>query len=189
MSTQPQDIDLAKPSSWMEPTVAREANGQEHPIPTRGHHLLCDADGKFPVNLNGWEEDVLDRETGRAGFVAWFRNPSRASRESLAVAYEISNITKMVRPDFIFFNKRSDGSTTAAIVDPHGFHLGDALPKLRGLANYAEKHGSHYQRIEGVAKAGDKLRVLDLTRDTVRKAIAEATDAKALYEGAHASDY
>ena len=24
-----------------------------------------------------------------------------------------------------------------SIVDPHGFHLGDALSKLRGLADYA----------------------------------------------------
>jgi len=190
MSTEPQDIDLTKPKSWMEPTVAREANGDEHPLPTRKHHLLCDTAGNFPADLNSsWEKDVLDREMNRAGFVAWYRNPSSASQESLAVAYDDGNIIKMVRPDFIFFSERADGTTGAVIVDPHGFHLGDALPKLRGLANYAEKHSSEYQRIESVAKIGDKLRVLDLTSHAVRIAIADAVDAKRLYEGAHASDY
>ena len=194
MSTEPQDIDLIKPKSWMVPTVAREANGDERPLHTREHHLLSDADSNFPVDLDrpgaGWEKEVLAREMSRRGFVAWYRNPSGASQESLAVAYPIGDDTiKLVRPDFIFFNKYSDGSVAAVIVDPHGFHLSDALPKLRGLADYAEKHRSDYQRIESVAKIGDKLRVLDLTSHTVRKAIADAVDAKRLYEGSHASDY
>jgi hypothetical protein len=33
------------------------------------------------------------------------------------------------------------------------------------------------------------MRVLDLTRADVRKAVAEANDAKSLYEGALAGDY
>lgn len=74
------------------------------------------------------------------------------------------------------------------IVDPHGHHLGDALPKLRGLAAYAERHGHHYQRIDAVAKVGDTLRVLDLTEPSVRGAVAAATDAAALYQGDHATD-
>jgi type III restriction enzyme len=189
MSTEPQDIDLTKPKSWMAPTFAREANGEEHPLPTREHHLLCDADGEFPINLNDLEEDVLDRELSRTGFLAWYRNPSSASQESLAIAYQDGTTTKMVRPDFVFFSERADGSVGAVIVDPHGYHFADALPKLRGLANYAATHGAVYQRIEAVAKVGDKLRVLDLTSANVRKAVEGAADAKALYEGSHASDY
>jgi hypothetical protein len=190
MSTESLDIDLTRPRSWMEATVVREPTGEERALPTREQHLLCDSDGNFPVVLlNDWEEGVLDRETSRAGFVAWYRNPSRASGESLAIAYQDGNTTKVARPDFIFFNERSDGSTGAIIVDPHGLYLSDALPKLRGLAQYAERHASVYQRIEAVAKIGDKLRVLDLTDASVRKAVAETEDAKHLYESHHASDY
>ena len=189
MSTEPQDVDLAKPKSWMTPTSVREANGEEHALPTREHHLLCDANGMFPVNLNDLEKDVLDRELSRTGFIAWYRNPSSASQESLAIAYQDGATTKMIRPDFIFFGERADGSVGAVIVDPHSFHLADALPKLRGLANYTATHDAAYQRIEAVAKAGGKLRVLDLTSASVRKAVADAADAKALYEGPHASDY
>ena len=34
------------------------------------------------------------------------------------------------------------------------------------------------RRIESVAKVGDKLRVLDLTNGDIRRAVAEAKDAK-----------
>ena len=62
----------------------------------------------------------------------------------------------------------------------------DAAPRL---AHYAEAHPHVYRRIETVAKIGDALRVLDLTSATVRKAVDEAKDAKALYEGPFASKY
>jgi len=58
------------------------------------------------------------------------------------------------------------------------------------LARYTVTHPGIYRRIESVAKVGDKLRVLDLTREDVRKAIAVAKDdATSLYGGALASDY
>jgi hypothetical protein len=37
--------------------------------------------------------------------------------------------------------------------------------------------------------SGGRLRVLDLARAEVRKSVAEAKDAKSLYESALASDY
>lgn len=96
----------------------------------------------------------------------------------------------IVRPDFLFFCESADGSLAVDIVDPHGTHLADALPKLRGLARYAETHPGVYRRIESVAEAGGKLRVLDLTREDVRKAIVAAKDdVTRLYGGALASDY
>jgi hypothetical protein len=63
------------------------------------------------------------------------------------------------------------------------------LPKLQGLARYAEVHSQSYRRIEAVAEAGGKLRVLDLTRAEVRQAVMEASSAKSLYEGASAGNY
>jgi hypothetical protein len=70
---------LAKPKSWMEPTVIREADGQETPLPTYAHHLLADEQGQFPVDLNTWETTVLQTEMARPDFLAWYRNPPRAS--------------------------------------------------------------------------------------------------------------
>ena len=77
----------------------------------------------------------------------------------------------------------------ADLVDPHGTQFSDALPKLPGLAQYAETHPRVFRRIEVIAKVGDRLRVLDLTDATVRQAVVEAKDAKCLYEGSCASDY
>jgi hypothetical protein len=88
----------------------------------------------------------------------------------------------IVRPDFLFFTRNSSGSIVADIVDPHGTQFADALPKAKGLAAYAESHGSAYRRIDVIAKVGDKLRALDLKDSSVRKAVLESTDARVLYE-------
>ena len=190
MSTEPGDIDLANPQSWMVATSVRDTDGSETPLPTHEHHLLCDEDGTFPVDTDSsWEAEVLEAETQREGFQAWYRNPSRSSQDSLGIAYTDNTQVKIVRPDFIIFSRQSDGTTAADIVDPHGTQFSDALPKLQGLACYAETHATIFRRIDAVAKVGDKLRVLDLTDSTVRKEVAEAKDAKGLYVGTLASDY
>jgi hypothetical protein len=46
-----------------------------------------------------------------------------------------------------------------------------------------------YRRIESVAEAMGKLRVLDLTNENVRKGIAAAKDAASLFAGGLARDY
>lgn len=94
-----------------------------------------------------------------------------------------------MRPDFVFFGQQGDGTFTADIVDLHGIQFGDAIPKLKGLAQYAERFGDQYRRIDTVAKIGDTFRVLDLTEAATRAAVLAAAFDKALYEGAHASDY
>lgn len=189
MSTEPGEIDLAKPKSWMVATTALETDGKKTPLPTYKYHMLCDDEGLFPDEMNEWEIAVLETEMNRQGFQAWYRNPSRSSQDSLGVAYTENNLVKIVRPDFIFFAAQADGTTVADIVDPHGPQYSDALPKLQGLACYAEIYSTAYRRIEAVAKVGDKLRVLYLTDSIVRKAVADAKDAKSLYEGTLASDY
>ena len=190
MAAGPQEIDLARPKNRLEPTRVRQANGEEKDLPTLRDHLVADADGNFPIEANDWERPVLDKEMSRQGFVAWYRNPSRSSESSLAIAYQDgSSSYRALRPDFVFFHERADGSIGASIVDPHSHHLGDALPKLRGLVEYVKEYGSHYQRVEAVAKVDNKLRVLDLIDQSVPQAIARATDAKELYSSAIACDY
>lgn len=188
MSTEPQSVDLAKPESRYEATKARE-NDKDIVFPTWKNHLLCDKDGKYPAEFkSSWEPAVIDAEMKRTGFRFWYRNPQQPGQSSLGIAYMEDEQYKIVRPDFIFFAEQ-DGKVVVDLVDPHGLHLADALPKLKGLANYAESYGSAYRRIESVAEACGKLRGLDLKRSDVRQAIKEATSAKGLYEGTWASDY
>lgn len=188
MSTEPQDVELVKPESKVEPTSARESDTVT-PLPTYKHHLLCDEQGNYPAELNDWESRVLEAETQRAGFSFWYRNPQQPGQSSLGIAYIDNDQYKIVRPDFVFFATQSDGTVVADIVDPHGVHLSDALPKLQGLARYAETHTQTYRRIESIADVGGKLRVLDLTREDVRGSVAAAKNATGLYNGSLASDY
>jgi len=188
LSTEPQDVDLARPMSRFEPTKVREQDGVEVDITTYMQHLLCDEQKLYPAELGTWEQKVLNAEMNRHGFKFWYRNPDRPSQDSLGIAYKVEDDTKIVRPDFIFLAE-VDGEIVADIVDPHGFHLVDAMPKLKGLAHYAENHLQIYRRIEAVAESGGKLRVLDLTRTDVRQAIKDATNAEALYRGAMANDF
>ena len=90
------------------------------------------------------------------------------------MAYTENKEYHILRPDFIFFSKNEDDYIVANIIDLYGFHLVDALPKLIGLATYAETHGSFYCRIEAVTKLGGKFRPLDLTDSAVRLEINKA---------------
>ncbi len=188
MSTEPQDIDLVKPEARFEPTMARE-NDIETAFPTYRNHLLCNESGDYPAEMNSWEKKVVKTEMKREGASFWYRNPQNPGQSSLGIAYLSAEQYGIVRPDFIFFATNDDGKVVADIVDPHGHHLADALPKLQGLALYAETHSKVYRHIEAVAEAAGKLRVLDLTNEAVRKGIAEAKDAASLFNGVLAKDY
>lgn len=190
MSNTPEPITLTTPKNGQADTKVRHPDGTEKDLPIREMHLLASADGTVPVALNEWERKVLDSEAAQPGFQGWYRNPERAAKESLAVAYkdEVGD-WKALRPDFIFFGTNHDGSVAVDLVDPHGHHLSDALPKLRGLADFAERFANDFRRVESVAETGGVLRVLDLTKPRVREAIRDAQSAKVLYESEVASDY
>lgn len=191
MSIHPERISLATPQTAQTETKERLADGTENLLPTIEMHLMADEHGQYPVDLNDWEREVIASEMKHTGFKGWYRNPSRATKESLAIAYKdpSSNDWKALRPDFIFFAEQHDGKVVADLVDPHGHHLSDAMPKLRGMADFAEQFANDFRRIESVAKVGDKLRVLDLTLSEVRQAVREKDSAKALYESTLATDY
>lgn len=181
LSRQPQDVDLARPLSRIEPVLYREDNGVETRVPLWDHHLLVDGNGKYPAELNGWERKVLAAEATRDGFRYWYRNPDRPAQDSLGIAYQIDDQTKLMRPDFLFFAEAGKGKYVVDIVDPHRLDYADALPKLRGLAQYAEDHPGDYRRIEAVAEVGGDLKMLDLTDAKVRDAVRKATSAEKVY--------
>ena len=187
MSPEPQVIDIKRPRVRTEETE----NSDGHKLETRARHLMSDGDGNFPIgSLNQWEIEVLDKEMGRPGFQAWYRNPSRPSGDALAIAYQnTQGHWRRVCPDFLFFHGDSE-NMKVSIVDPHGHHLADALPKLRGLAEFATTHSQSFHRIESVAQMkDDTLRVLDLTDPDIRSAATEADDTEALYLSGWANDY
>ena len=187
MSPEPQVIDIKRPRVRTEQTENADGNKLE----TRTGHLMSDADGNFPIDsLNQWEIDVLDKEMGRSAFQAWYRNPQRPSGDALAIVYEnAQGQWRRMYPDFLFFHGDSE-NIKVSIVDPHGHHLADALPKLRGLAEFAATHGESFHRIESVARMNDgTLRVMDLTDPSIREAITQAEDIRALYLGGEATDY
>lgn len=189
LSHEPQDVDLVRPVAVREMTAVREKDGSESLLSTYSNHLLCHDDGAYPVELNAWEQAVLKAELARPGFKWWYRNPNRPTQDSLGVAYEADGETRIMRPDFLFFSDAGKGRIVVDIVDPHGVHLADALPKLAGLATYASRHSGVFRRVWAVAEVGGKLRVLDLTNDEVHKAILSAESAKNLYESALAGDF
>ncbi len=187
MSREPQRIEILRPRVRAEETK----DGDGNLLPTKPGHLMAAESGEFPIGaLNAWEQRVLEAEMARGDFLAWYRNPGRASEDSLAIAYKDGNSNwRRMCPDFVFFHG-DENSVRVSIVDPHGFHLGDALSKLRGLAEYSEQYGGEFHRIESVAEIkGGTPRVLDLKKAAVRDAIRAANDAGALYVSATASDY
>lgn len=184
-STEPQRGNLAKPVNWQENPL----DGDKKPLPTRTDHILTADDGTYPLTLNRVETAVVDQEMRRRGAIAWYRNPSRVKDESLAIAYRDGNAWRTMRPDFLFFHEDAQGRVRASIVDPHSHHLSDALPKLRGLARYAEQYGDEFMRIEGLTELDGKIRALDMKDAKVREAVEAATSARALYESDAAVDY
>lgn len=190
MSADPLPIEIARPHMWLQPTTARETNGNEYELDRYERHLLCDGDGMFSHDPGStWEPAVIDAELRREGSIGWYRNPDRASQDSLGVIYEDAGENSIMRPDFVFFVRTADGSVVADLVDPHGFHFADALPKLKGLARYAEANGGSYRRVEAVAKTDNGFRVLNLMEPQVRLLVGEAESARVLFEGGAAKDY
>lgn len=68
-----------------------------------------------------------------------------------------------------------------SLIDPHGAFLADAVPKLKGLADYAERHGDVFHRIQSIDQIDAKYRMLNLKDPATRAAIAA-------YDGPDAAD-
>lgn len=190
LSADPLDVTLAMPKNRLQPTVELREDGTEVPLPRFDRHLLCDADGKYPDLLNTWETKVLETEMSSETSLAWYRNPSSSKPESLGIVYYEDDQANILRPDFVFFNQASDGTIQANLVDPHGIHLADALPKLRGLKDYTESHGADFHRVEAVAETDQGgFRSLNIKNADIRAAIVSATSAKSVFEGEHSKPY
>lgn len=152
-----------------------DADGNK--LPTVRKHVLSVETGDFPLDMkladNRWERATIRQEESDS-LAGWYRNPSGTSKHSLRIVHKSGDTWRSVQPDFVFVHE-SGGELMPSIVDPHGAHLGDALPKLQALAQYADEHGDEFDRIiaVGVEKEGDLIG-LDLKHSKVRQAVYSA---------------
>jgi len=185
----PEPVDLILRDNLK--TATRDKDGE--PLPTYEGHIYADEDGDFPAALGSWERGVVEAELARPSFVAWYRNPSRPTANSLRIAYQKDNEDwTSLQPDFVVISRKDDGNLGASIVDPHGDHLADAKNKLKALAGYAKHFGDQFVRIESIAKATDgSLRSLDLKEPAVRDILADfaGAEVRALYESEVSKPY
>jgi type III restriction enzyme len=174
-----------------EKAPTKKSDGE--PLRTFEGHIYSDGAGKFPAELNDWEEEVVTTEIARRSFVAWYRNPQRTTPNSLRIPYQDeAGKRSSLQIDFLIVSRRDDGTLAASIVDPHGDHLADAKAKLRTLADFADSHGDQFVRIQSVSKIADgTLRFLDLLDAGVRKAVRtfEGGRVLALYQSERATPY
>ncbi|MBC6946466.1 hypothetical protein DWB58_00745 [candidate division KSB1 bacterium] len=134
-------------------------------------HLFVDDSGMFCAKLNEtWETPVINEELSRKEVIGWLRNIPRKPW-SLCVPYKLNGEDKGCYPDFLIF--RLEGSEIIVdIIEPHRTDLTDAVPKAKGLAEYARKHGDQFGRIEYiiVTRGGEIMR-LDLNKEAIRERV------------------
>ncbi|MBD3926090.1 DEAD/DEAH box helicase family protein [Nocardioides cavernae] len=175
LAVDPQRGWLGEPRLRMEDyKVVDKATGEVSEAPLLEGHLMADANGLYPLGgLNPWEVDVVRTEMSRDGALGWYRNPPRPATDSLTIAYrDDAGNWRSMHPDFVFFHD-IDGEVKASIVDPHSHHLDDARMKLNALADYAERYGDSFDRIEQVTVIGNRKRTIPLhfeySREGIRK--------------------
>lgn len=140
-------------------------------------HLFVDDSGTAVINLNGWEQKVIEEEQKQDDYVCWLRNPSRGSW-ALCIPYEIDGETKPTYPDFLVIRK--DGSDYIIdVLEPHDPTRIDNLGKARGFAEYARQNPGvgRIQLIKMKKDAVGKERPfrLDMSKSMIRDKVSRCT--------------
>jgi type III restriction enzyme len=156
---------------------------QDGDLATYARHVTSDPrTRRAHLDLDEPEKAVVEIELKR-GCVAFYRNPSTGTGEHvLTVIYLMpTGGHYAMHPDFIFFEKVG-GKVMPSIIDPHGEQYVDALPKMRGLCDYAEEFGRLYARIWCVN--GDATRYVDLKDEAAWAFIrgVDVADAAVVYD-------
>lgn len=150
--------------------------------PSYPRHILQDESGMCPLRLNDIERYVVRKELGRPYTVAFYRNPSNNSQAVFSIPYTMPSGRVSLRPDFIFFVRDDVGGRLwPTIVDPHGAHLSDTIPKLRGYVEYLREFPGVFKQVLAVSdfpKLGE-YRALSLLRIDVQDAIMNFDDVAA----------
>lgn len=127
-------------------------------------------------NLYDSEDAVVMHELKRPEVICWYRNPvGKTTGQSLRIPYRIGDDRKVLHPDFIFFERVGD-SEMPAVIDPHGIHLADTMPKLKGIARYVEDFGEMFSRYWFVSDYKGQATYLDMKDAETRAVIGTAPD-------------
>ncbi len=115
MARDPEIVSIELPTALrVEGMRLRDDGGTtvKEKLRTVAKHVLSDAAGEMPrdPDWNKPEQRVIDRETGRASLVAWYRNPSSASKHALRVPYRAGGVWKSMQPDFVFIDRDAEGN-------------------------------------------------------------------------------
>ncbi|TCV82691.1 DEAD/DEAH box helicase family protein [Sulfurirhabdus autotrophica] len=127
-------------------------------------HLFQEADGKFRADFNGWEKPIINSEIPDC--VAWLRNVPKKPW-ALCYPYRMGGEWKPGYPDFLVVRKDGDG-LVVDILEPHAGNQADAWYKAQGLAEFADRHGTHFGRIEMERVDGTKITRLDFNDPSIR---------------------
>lgn len=140
--------------------------------PTWERHLYVEADGMFRTTLTSWEAGVLIDEMKRDEFAAWLRNVDRKPW-SLEVPYQVDGTWRPMYPDMLIVRKVGS-DFVFDVLEPHDDSRADNLYKAQGLAQFAEKHGDRFGRIQLIRKKGDSFLRLEMNKTAVRNRIKQA---------------
>lgn len=157
VSTQP--FDLCLPDLIV---TSKNPEGQSY-----NDHLYCDGLGNAVFKLDTWEDEVIQAERQKEGFVCWLRNiPNKES--SLCIQYKSGNELKPLFPDFIIVRKVND-KLEFYILEPHYTGYADSVPKLKGMAAYSERCTS--------VKRNEMMRVVETSSGKIIQSLNVALSA------------
>ena len=144
-------------------------------------HLFCDAKGDFVAALNNWEKLILEEAVEEPGFVCWLRNIPRRDW-ALCIPYEL-NGAKPFYPDFVVIRSVA-GDLIVDIIEPHDHTRSDTWAKVKGLADFADKHGVQFGRLIIARKQGEAFERIDLNDNITRRkarAMQSQSDIESLF--------
>lgn len=150
-----------------------DSNGKKYP-----KHVVNDPKTHMAwFNLYDSEDAVVMHELKKPNVICWYRNPiGKTTGQSLRIPYRLGDDRKVLHPDFIFF-ENVNGCEMPAVVDPHGLHLSDTMPKLKGIARYVEDFGETFSRYWFVSDYKGQATYLDMKDEKTRAIIGTASDA------------
>ncbi|HYG08915.1 MAG TPA: DEAD/DEAH box helicase family protein [Pyrinomonadaceae bacterium] len=145
-------LATAKPSDipWVLPETLDFKRSET--APELAKHIFVEADGEFRADFgSSWERDLIEGEIAQASVIGWFRNVDRKPW-SLEVPYRTGGVVRAMFPDFITLHMSPAGAVLVDILEPHDPSLADNFEKAIGLAEFAEKHGHLFRKIEMIRK-------------------------------------
>jgi type III restriction enzyme len=130
-------------------------------------HMFVDNEGRFRARLTGWEQPILEEEWAWADFLTWVRNFERKPW-SLCFPCTMGGKRLPGYPDFIVVRGTAE-EMIFDILEPHRGE--DSVAKAKGLADFADRHGAAFGRIELIRVDGTRVMRLDLNDHRVRTAV------------------